>query len=141
MSFFALLKRWRKERSKPEEQRRVKKRPRPPGYWKDRKRKKKVLRIFVRNDCYRLDRWTLYLPLGLKVRWSGSNKWTGKQGRLEIIYDELMRKWYAYMPVEVPKDLLHQPRGRKKAYLDLGVKVPIMVYIDGTKEIIGYSGR
>ncbi|MFQ5818689.1 MAG: RNA-guided endonuclease InsQ/TnpB family protein [Candidatus Heimdallarchaeota archaeon] len=140
-SFFALLRRWRKERSKPKEQQRLKIRPRPPGYWKDRKRKKKVLRILVRNDCYSLDQWTLKLPMKLQVQWSGSNKWTGKQGRLEIIYDEVRRKWYAYMPVEVPKNLLNQPNDRKKAYLDLGVKVPIMAYIEGTKEVIGYSGR
>jgi len=140
-SFFALLRRWRKEKSKSQELRQLKARPRPPGYWKDRKRQKKVLRILIRNDCYRLDQWTLYLPLRLQVRWSGINQWIGKPGRLEIIYDELRRKWYVYMPVEVQKNQLHQPKGRKKAYLDLGVKVPIMAYIEGTKEVIGYSSH
>ncbi|MFQ5818402.1 MAG: RNA-guided endonuclease InsQ/TnpB family protein [Candidatus Heimdallarchaeota archaeon] len=140
-SFFALLKRWRKEKNKPKEQRRIKERPHPPGYWKNRQRKKKILRILIRNDCYRLDTRTLLLPLHLQIRWSGKNKWRGKQGRLEIIYDELKKKWYAYMPVAVQKEQLHQPKGSKKAYLDLGVKVPLMAYIEGVIEVIGYSGQ
>lgn len=65
------------------------------------------------------------------------NRWKGKQGRLEIIYDELSESWYAFQPVEV--EPLRQPIGNTRAYCDLGVRVLIMVEIDG--EIIGYDGN
>jgi len=79
----------------------------------------------------------LKLPFELKIRWKGRNKWKGKQGRLEIVYDDLSGQWYALQSVEVKP--LHQPIGNKKAYCDLGVRVLIMAEIDG--EIIGYSGN
>ncbi len=79
----------------------------------------------------------LKLPFGLKIRWKGKNKWKGKQGRLEIVYDDLSGQWYAFQPVEVKP--LHQPIGDKKAYCDLGVRVLIMAEIDG--KIMGYSGN
>ena len=37
------------------------------------------------------------LTLGFK----GKLKWRGKKGRLEIIYNEARRSWYAHIPVEV----------------------------------------
>jgi len=79
----------------------------------------------------------LKLPYGLKIRWKGRNKWKGKQGRLEIVYDDLSGRWYAFQPVEVKP--LHQPIGNKRAYCDLGVRVLIMAEIDG--KITGYSGN
>jgi len=79
----------------------------------------------------------LKLPFGLKIRWQGRIKWRGKQGRLEIVYDDLSGRWYAFQPVEV--EPLHQPIGDKRAYLDLGVGVLIMAEIHG--EIMGYGGN
>ena len=79
----------------------------------------------------------LKLPFGLKIRWQGRIKWRGKQGRLEIVYDDLSGRWYAFQPVEV--EPLHQPIGDKRAYLDLGVGVLIMAEIHG--EITGYGGN
>jgi putative transposase len=86
-----------------------------------------------------LEEKTIKLPLGLRTQWRGRNKWKGgKQGRLEIIYDELSEKWYAYMPVEVEPPL-HQPKGDREAYVDLGVKVPMMASING--EVFGYRAN
>ncbi|RLG38668.1 MAG: transposase [Candidatus Alkanophagales archaeon] len=130
-SYFALLK--RKAKGKLPKYQNV----RPPRYWKDRKKGKRVLRILIRNDCYKLGGDVLRLPLGLRIKWKGRNRWKGKQGRLEIVYDDLSKSWYALQPVEVKP--LHQPIGNKKAYCDLGVRVPIMAEIDG--EVIGFRGN
>lgn len=92
-SYFALLKK-KKEGKLPSHIRRVS----PPGYWKDRKTGKRVLRILVRNDCYKLGGDVLKFGK-MEIRWRGKNKWKGKQGRLEIVYDD--HKWYAFQPVSV----------------------------------------
>ena len=137
-SFFALL-RLKKQGKLPEHVNKVS----PPGYWKDRKTGKRVLMILIRCDCYKLSDKCLKLPFNLEIKWKGKNKWKGeKQGRLEIRYDDLSKKWYAHMPVEVEKPPpLHQPKGDKKeeAYVDLGVKVPIMAWVDG--EVFGYKAN
>jgi len=111
-SFFALLRAY--EAGKIEDK------PRPPGYWKDRTTGRRILRIFVRNDSYSIGRKYLRLPFGLKIRWRGRNRWEGKPGRLEIVYDTLAGRWICYMPVEVEQPP-HQPTGDKTAYIDLGV--------------------
>ncbi len=128
-SFFALLKRWKTGE--------LERKPCPPGYWKDRRSGKRKLRILIRCDCYRLEGDVLKIPFGLKMEWRGKNRWSGKQGRLEIVYDGLSKKWYAYMPVEVQPP--HQPTGNKKVYVDLGVKVPIMVSVG--REVFGYRAN
>ena len=61
----------------------------------------------------------MFLPKGLRIRITGEIKWRGKQGRLEIFYDDLTGRWYAYQSVEVD-----QPRrtiSLKRAFVDLGV--------------------
>mgnify|MGYP007109719399 CR=1 FL=1 len=100
-SYFALLKAYKAGK--------IEDRPHPPGYWKDRATGKRILRILVRNDAYKLDNKYLRLPFKLKVKWRGKNKWRGKQGRLEIVYDALSGRWVCYQPVEV--EPLHQPIG------------------------------
>ena len=120
-SFFALLKSYSAGK--------IEDRPHPPGYWKDKTTKERVLRILVRSDLYKLGGKYIKLPFKFKVRWKGKNKWEGKQGRLEIVYDTLEGQWKCYMPVEA--EPLHQPRGDKIAYVDLGVKCPIVVNIEG----------
>nr|MDO8082452.1 transposase [Candidatus Freyarchaeota archaeon] len=129
-SYWALLKKWKMGK--------VENKPKPPRYWKDRETGKRPLKILVRCDSYHLEEKTLKLPLGLKTQWRGRNRWKGKQGRLEINYDELSEKWYAYMPVEAELPL-HQPIGDREAYVDLGVKVPIMANIEG--EVFGYRAN
>ncbi|MDF2955356.1 MAG: Transposase [Candidatus Alkanophagales archaeon MCA70_species_2] len=128
-SFFALLKAYKAGK--------IEDRPHSPGYWKDRNTGRRILRILVRSDAYKLDNKYLRLPFRLRVKWRGKNKWRGKQGRLEIVYDALSGRWVCYMPVEaVPP---HQPTGQKRAYLDLGVKCPIVADVDG--EVFGYRGN
>ncbi|AGK62196.1 Transposase-like protein [Archaeoglobus sulfaticallidus PM70-1] len=130
-SFFALLK--KKSKGKlPPNIRKVS----PPRYWKDRKAGKRKLRILVRNDCYKLGGDVLKFGK-MRIKWKGKNRWKGKQGRLEIVYDEPSKSWYAFQPVEV--EPLHQPIGYKKAYCDLGVRVLIMAAIDN--EVFGYSSN
>lgn len=103
-----------------------------------RRTKKRILRILVRSDLYKFAKKYLKLLFKFKVRWKGKNKWAeGKQGRLEIVYDVLEGQWKCYMPVEA--EPLHQLRGNKKAYVDLGVKCPIVVNIEG--ETWGYKAN
>jgi putative transposase len=130
-SFFALL----EKRKKGE----LEDRPHPPGYWKDRTTGKRIPRILIRGDLYELGRKYLKLPFKFKVRWKGKNKWVGKQGRLEIVYDALEGQWICYMPVEV--EPLHQPKGNKRAYIDLGVLNLITGWIEGEERAVIYSGR
>jgi len=134
-SFFALLKK-KKARTLPPHIQRI----RPPGYWKDRNTGKRTLTYLVRCDNYTVAEKLLTLPFNLKVQWQGRNRWRGKQGRLEISYDTLTGHWYAFMPVEVAPP--HQPTGTKKAYVDLGVKVPIMATIEATNhQVWGYRAN
>ncbi len=116
----------------------------PPGYWKDRKMGKRVLMILIRCSCYKLEKNYLKLPFKLKVKWKGQNMWEGKQGRLEIRYDDLSSQWYAHMPVEVEKPL-HQPirnkKKKKRAYVDLGIINIITSWIEDEKRPEIYSGR
>jgi len=78
--------------------------------------------------------------LGLKIRVAGSFKWRGKQGRLEIYYDELKGGWYGRQTVFVyirPKHTI-PPR---RAFVDLGVVNIIVAWIEDDLEPIAFSGR
>ena len=115
----------------------------PPRYWKDRKTAKRRLMTVIRNDIYRIEeerkkKW-LVLPKGLRVGVTGSIRWKGKQGRLEIFYDDLMGRWYAHQSVEVD-----QPRhtiSPRKAFVDLGVTNIITAWIEGEKQCVAFSGK
>ncbi|MFP3211352.1 MAG: hypothetical protein RXR16_07640 [Thermocladium sp.] len=37
----------------------------------------------------------------MRISFTGRLRWHGKQGRLEIYYDETRNAWYASIPVEV----------------------------------------
>jgi len=93
-SFLALL-RLKRQENLPPNIRKVS----PPRYWKDRLLNKRKLMTIIRNDCYKIieENWKKYLilPKGLKIRITGEAKWQGKQGRLEIFYDDLTGRWYA----------------------------------------------
>jgi len=115
----------------------------PPRYWKDRESGRRRLMTVIRNDSYRIEeegkkKW-LVLPKGLRVRVIGSIRWEGKQGRLEIYYDDLTGRWYAHQSVEVD-----QPRhttSSRKAFVDLGVANIITAWIEGEKQSIAFSGK
>ena len=103
-----------------------------PRYWK--RNGKRELRIIVRNDCYRIDDEYLYLPKGLKLKYKGELKWNGKQGRLEIIYDEVDDVWRGFMSVKLEEP---PPKGgNKPLYIDLGVINLATVWFDGLKQPI-----
>ncbi|WP_144060538.1 RNA-guided endonuclease InsQ/TnpB family protein [Archaeoglobus sulfaticallidus] len=114
----------------------------PPRYWKNRRTGKKKLMTIIRNDCYRIEevrgkKW-LILPKGLKIRITGCVKWRGKQGRLEIHYDDLTGRWYALQSVEVE---VEEVRSTKRAYADLGVINIITACIEGERQPIAFSGK
>jgi len=132
-SFFSLLDKWKKNKEEVDK-------PSPVGYWKDRNKDRKILRILVRNDCYTIEEdGTIKLPFGLKGKIIGKPHWQGEQGRLEVIYDRLEDCWRAYQPVEV--EPRHQPSGHKTAYVDLGVIYPVTAYIEGENTTVAYNGK
>jgi putative transposase len=120
----------------------------PPRYWK--KEKKRKLILVVRQDRYVVDEKNHKLVLksfNLEIEFAGRLRWYGKQGRLEIYYDE--NAWYASIPVEVGveetktgKKSKHIVRGERKsiqaktpkenkvASIDLGINVLASVVVD-----------
>jgi len=139
-SFFALLK-LKGEGSLPSHIHNIS----PPRYWKDRKTAKRRLMTVLRNDVYRIEgdgkkKW-LVLPKGLRVRVTGSIRWRGKQGRLEIYYDDLTGRWYAYQSVEVDQPRHTSSPTSTKAFVDLGVMNIITAWIEEEKQSIAFSGK
>ena len=141
-SFFALLKLQRQGKLPPHIHK-----VSPPRYWKDRLLNKRKLMTVIRNDCYRYrieeveggKKW-LILPRGLKIRITGEIRWKGKQGRLEIFYDDLTGRWYAYQSVEIDQPR-HTISPEKRAFVDLGVINIITAWIEGEKQPIAFSGK
>nr|WP_020936650.1 RNA-guided endonuclease TnpB family protein [Saccharolobus solfataricus]CDF66452.1 OrfB protein,IS605 family [Saccharolobus solfataricus P2] len=104
--------------------------PRTPGYWKDKIGKYKLI-IIIRNDRYEVneEKRIIYLKdFKLSLSFKGKLKWHGEQGRLEIIYNEARRIWYAYIPVEVQNDV--KAEGKLKASIDLGIVNLATVYVE-----------
>lgn len=137
-SFFSLLKLKKEGRLPP-----FIKKVSPPSYWKDRINNKRKLMTIIRNDCYRIEeengkKW-LILPKGLKIRITGEIRWRGKQGSLEIFYDDLSGKWYAHESVEVNQQ--GHTIFPKKAFVDLGVVNIITAWIEGERRAIAFSGK
>ncbi|AGT34161.1 transposase [Thermococcus litoralis DSM 5473] len=111
--------------------------PKPPNDVKD-----KGL-IVLRNDQYKIEGNKLILKgLGkfkkLKVQFKGRIHLKGKQGRLEITYDPIRRKWYVHISYTVKKrlqegewvELPRQPLGNLSAGIDLGVNNLMAVYVE-----------
>jgi len=149
-SFFSLLK-LKKEGKLPPFMNHVS----PPRYWKDRETKKRKLLLVVRQDRYVVDEQNhklIFKDFNLEIDFVGRLKWYGKQGRLEVHYDETRNAWHAFIPVEVGveetktgKKSKHVMRGERKsiqiespkrnkvASIDLGINVLASVVInDGT---------
>jgi len=107
----------------------------PPGYWKrDGRYELVILRC---NNGYRIVGETLRLSRGLSVRFKGNLRWSGKQCRLEIRYDELERKWRVFQPVVVKSVL--SPRGSKTCHIDLGVRNLGTVLVEDWRKPIAYN--
>ena len=108
-----------------------------PRYWKRNGRRE--LRVIVRCDCYKIESGYLKLPKGLKLRIKGKLKWSGKQGRLEIIYDDVDEVWRGFMVVRI--EVPPKRGGNKSLYIDLGVINLAMIWYEGIKHPIAFSGR
>jgi len=145
-SFFSLLK-LRKENKLPPHMDRVG----PPNYWKDGETGRRKPLLVVRQDRYVVDEKNRIIlkDFGLKISFAGRLRWHGKQGRLEIYYDEVGNAWYASIPVEVGVEVtktgrkskhvvrgerkaiqVKSPKGSKMASIDLGINVLASVVID-----------
>jgi putative transposase len=125
-SFFSLI----KDKDKKEGKLPKWFKPKPPGYWKDERGNYKLM-VIVRNDRYKVneENRTIYLKdFGLTLKFKGKLKWHGKQGRLEIIYDEAKRSWYAHIPVEVENCV--KVEGKLRASVDLGIINLATVYVE-----------
>ncbi|MFP3194509.1 MAG: transposase [Caldivirga sp.] len=135
--------------------------PSPPGFWKDRLLGKRELRILVRNDRYYLEPTNGgegYLVLkdwGLKIKYAGRIKWSGKQGTLVIKFEG--NRWFAYVPISIgekparsnPKgyvrgayEKIHveKPRGGNKAFIDIGLNNLFAVVFNHTDTAILIKG-
>jgi len=146
-SFFSLLK-LRKENKLPPHMNRVS----PPKYWKDGETGGRKPLLVVREDNYVVDEKNHKLVLKyfkMEIRFTGRLRWHGKQGRLEIYYDEIRNAWYASIPVEVGVEVTRRgrrskhilrgerksiqvksPKGNKAASIDLGINVLASVVVD-----------
>ncbi|QXJ32433.1 RNA-guided endonuclease InsQ/TnpB family protein [Saccharolobus shibatae] len=146
-SFFSLL-RLKKEGKLPPHMSHIS----PPRYWKDRENKRRKKILVIRQDRYEVDEKRKKLILKdfhMEIDFVGKLRWYGKQGRLEIIYDEDTNRWYAHIPVDVgvettkrgkqSKHIVHgerksiqvaSPQGNKVASIDLGVNILASVIVD-----------
>jgi len=118
----------------------------PPRYMKDRKtRKRRAEAIYVRNDGYRQHEDALVLSKSLRVRFKAGELWVGKQGRLELHYDRLRRKWYVHIPVKVKwprkKASVSHHSTPKRASIDLGICNLTTCVVEGSDRAYVYSGR
>ena len=122
----------------------------PPRYWK--KEKKRKLLLVIRQDRYEVDEKNHKLILkdfNLEIEFAGRLRWYGKQGRLEIYYDDVENAWFASIPVEVGVEetktgkksryivrgerktiQIEAPKGNKVASTDLGINVVASVVVD-----------
>lgn len=135
--------------------------PSPPSFWKDKLLGKRELRILVRNDRYYLEpinNGEGYLVLkdwGLRIRYAGRIKWSGKQGMLVIKLEG--NRWFAYVPITVgekpaksnPKGYvkgihekiqIEKPRGSNKAFVDIGLSNLFAVVFNHTDVAILIKG-
>ncbi len=144
-SFFSLL-RNKRNRELPEWFN-----PKPPNYLKDDEKRKPL--IILRNDQYKIAGNTLILKgLGkfkrLEVQFKGRIHLKGKQGRLELTYDPIKRKWYAHVSITVEEKLINgewvkvprQPLGNLSAGIDLGVNNLMAVYVENGESFL-VNGR
>ena len=88
--------------------------PKPPH------KKKDDLFLLIRHDRYKIEGNEIFLmDFKLRLKFIGKLKWVGKQGTLEIFYDNVRKKWYARIPMVVKVN--KKPKGKMKAGIDLGI--------------------
>jgi putative transposase len=99
-----------------------------PGYWKDEETKKRKPLLIIRQDRYEVDEGNRRLILKdfkMELEFAGRLGWGGKQGRMEIHYDETRNAWYASIPVEV--GVKTTKKGNKAKYIVQGERKTIQV--------------
>ena len=127
-------------------------RPRPPKFIKE-ENGVKLFTIPLRNDQYRIDDNVIELRrLGkfgkLRIQFKGRIHLKGKQGRLEIVYDNVKRKFYAHITFHVEEKLSkngwvkvpREPKGNLMAGIDLGVNNLMAVYVENGESFL-VNGR
>jgi transposase len=88
--------------------------PKPPH------KKRDDLFLLIRHDRYRIEGNEIFLmDFKMRLKFIGKLKWVGKQGTLEIFYDNARKKWYARIPMSVKVN--NKPKGKMKAGIDLGI--------------------
>jgi len=107
----------------------------PPRYWKRDGRYELV--ILCRNDSYRIEGDIVKLPRDLSIGFKGDLRWSGRQGRLEVRYDQLAKKWRVFQPVVVKPVL--SPKGSKTCHIDLGVRNLGTVLAEGWSKPIAFN--
>ena len=135
--------------------------PSPPGFWKDKVLGKRELIILVRNDKYYIEPinggegYIVLKTWGLRIRYAGRIKWSGKQGTLIIKYED--GRWFAYVPITVgekpaksnPKGYvkgtyekiqIEKPKGNNKAFIDIGLNNLFAVVFNHTDTAILIKG-
>jgi len=155
-SFFELLKLKREGKLPP-----FIKKLSPPGYWKDRTLGKREEMIIVRSDRYYVEQvnngegYLILKDFGVKVKYAGRIKWSGRQGRLEIKYES--GRWFAYIPIEVGEDPPKsnprgyvkgivdgikrcEPRGGEVAFIDMGLNNLFAVVMTGGEAMLVKGG-
>ncbi|AGT34154.1 transposase [Thermococcus litoralis DSM 5473] len=117
--------------------------PKPPNYIREGGL------ILLRNDQYKIEGNKLILKgLGkfkkLEVQFKGRIHLKGKQGRLEITYDPIRRKWYAHISYTVEERFYDQewiklpkePLGNLSAGIDLGINNLMAVYVENGESFL-----
>ncbi|MFW5896187.1 MAG: RNA-guided endonuclease InsQ/TnpB family protein, partial [archaeon] len=130
--------------------------PSPPGYWGNEE-DGRVLRTYVRNDQYTIEYGTrsrLEVPIGselkdelglnrnqrLRIEIAGDPKWSGEQGRLELVYDEVADTFRALQPVTVDNSRLDSPLASHEAALDVGANNLVACTVSTGQQLL-YDGR
>jgi len=128
----------------------------PPGYWGNEDNGRK-LRWYGRCDQYTLetgDRSRLEIPVGsdlkdeyglgyterLRLEVRGRPKWDGKNGRLELYYDDLADVFKAIQPVTTDDSRQDSPLASEEAALDIGAN-NIVAASTTTGQQYLYGGR
>ncbi|WP_456393935.1 RNA-guided endonuclease InsQ/TnpB family protein [Thermococcus sp.] len=126
--------------------------PKPPKFVRE-KNGRKLFIIPLRNDQYKIMGNVIELRrLGkfgrLRIQFKGRIHLKGKQGRLEITYDGVKRKWYAHLGLTVEEKLEGEewvklprtPKGSLSAGIDLGVNNLMAVYVENGESFL-VNGR
>ncbi len=143
-SFFALLRLYRKGE--------LKKPPRIPRYWKDRRTGKRFFRIVPvkASTSYSLNTryLSLTLPQDLRAKRGdrlvlpvrGILRFAGVPKTLELWYDPAKKRWYAHQVVKVPEPE-RKKKPEKQAALNLGARVLAALAVEGWHHQLLFSGR